>query len=68
VPLDPPEPPVSIRLTLDEALTLLASLEDARDALIDSRHLAVVLSIETEIRLLSRRLQFQDPEGSGDDH
>lgn len=40
----PPEPPEEVRYSLDEALTLLAVLEDARDALIDSRHLAVVVA------------------------
>ena len=49
--------------SLDEALTLLAALEDARDALIASGHLAVVVSVEAEIRRLSRRLGFRDPEG-----
>ena len=38
---------------LEEALELLATLEDARDALIGSGHLAVVLTIEGQIRLLS---------------
>ncbi|HEY7042246.1 MAG TPA: hypothetical protein VH419_01120 [Nocardioidaceae bacterium] len=60
---DLPEPPPAIRYSLDEALSLLAALEDGRDALIDSGHLAVVVSVEAEIRLLSRRLGFDDPEG-----
>ena len=46
---------------LDEALTLLAALEDARDALIESGHLAAVVAVEAEIRLLNRRLGFGDP-------
>ena len=58
------EPPEEIVLTLDEALTLLAALEDGRDALIDSGHLAVVVAIESEIRLLSRRLGFDDDGGT----
>jgi hypothetical protein len=58
-----PRPPRDIRLSLDEALALLADLEDARDALIDSDRLAVVVAIEAQIRLLSRRLGFDDPEG-----
>ena len=61
------EPPNEVHYSLDEALTLLAALEDARDALIDSRHLAVVVTVETEIRLLSRRLGFIEPEGGSDD-
>ena len=56
------EPPDEIRYDLDEALVLLAALEDARDALIDSGHLSVVVSVESEIRLLSRKLGFDDPE------
>jgi hypothetical protein len=53
------EPPREVWYTLDEALTLLASLEDARDALIHSRQLATVVGIENEIRLLSRKLGFE---------
>jgi hypothetical protein len=53
-------------MSLDEALDLLADLEDARDALSDSRHLTVVVAVESQIRLLSRRLGFADPYG-GDD-
>ena len=63
---DEQEPPAQIRYDLDEALVLLAALEDARDALIDSGHLAVVVSIENEIRALSRKLGFDDPAGGTD--
>lgn len=52
--------------TLEEALTLLAALEDARDVLIASSHLAVVVTVENEIRILSRRLGFDDPLGGKD--
>jgi len=48
------EPPEAVTYTLGEALTLLAALEDARDALIESDRLAVVVMIENEIRLLGR--------------
>jgi hypothetical protein len=58
------EPPPRITLDLDEALQLLGALEDARDALTDSRHLTVVADIEDQARLLSRRLGFDDPDGS----
>ena len=57
------EPPVAIRYSLAEALDLLADLEDARDVLIDSDRLAAVVVIEAQIRLLSRRLGLEDPEG-----
>ena len=59
-------PPKEVRYSLDEALTLLATLEDARDALINSGHLAVVVAVESEVRLLSRKLGFEDPEGGSD--
>ena len=65
-PTDAGGPPEALSYTLDEALTLLAALEDARDGLIDSRHLAEVVSVETEIRVLSRKLGFDDPEGGTD--
>ena len=63
-PLD--GPPAQIELSLDEALDLLADLEDARDALSDSRHLTVVVAVKGQIRLVSRKLGFADPHG-GDD-
>jgi hypothetical protein len=44
-------------------LGLLAVLEDARDALIESHRLVVVVSMEAQIRLLSHKLGFDDPEG-----
>jgi hypothetical protein len=46
-------------------LGLLADLEDARDALIDSRQLAVVVGVERQIRELGRKLGFED-EGDAD--
>ena len=61
-------PPASIVLSLDEALDLLGDLEDARDALSDSRHPTVVVAIEGQIRLLSRKLGFADPYGGDDAH
>ncbi len=54
------EPPRHVWYDLDEALDLLADLEDARDALLDSGHLTVVVAIERQIRVLSRRLDFDD--------
>ena len=56
-------PPDAVRYGLEEALTLLAALEDARDASTVSGHFPVVIAIETEIRLLSRKLGFDDPTG-----
>jgi hypothetical protein len=61
-----PEPPDRISYTLDGALVLLGVREDARDALIDAGHLAVVVAAEDQIRLLNRKLGFDDPEGDAD--
>jgi hypothetical protein len=60
------EPPRHVWYDLDEALELLAVLEDARDALTDSGHLAVVVTLEAQIRTLSHRLDFDDPQGGPD--
>jgi hypothetical protein len=64
-PAEEVEPPPGVRYDLDEALALLADLEDARDALIESDRLTVVLNVEHQIRALSRRLRFED-EGDAD--
>lgn len=58
------EPPSQISYGLEEALSLLADLEDARDALIETRHLAIVVNLERQIRDLSRRLHFDEEGGS----
>ncbi|HVA60243.1 MAG TPA: hypothetical protein VNG13_06870 [Mycobacteriales bacterium] len=60
------EPPGALWLTLEEGLGLLAGLEDARDALILAGRLSVVVGVEDQIRLISRRLGFEDPEGGAD--
>jgi len=56
------EPPRHIWYTLDEALELLAVLEDARDDLIEVSRLAIVVVIEAQIRALSHKLDFDHPE------
>jgi hypothetical protein len=61
------EPPRHIWYTLDEALGLLADLEDGRDALIDSGGLATVVGIENQIRRLSRKLDLDEPGEDADD-
>ena len=58
-----PEPPSRIQLGLEEALDLLAALEEARDALIETDHLAEAVQVEHQIQLLSRRLGFNEPGG-----
>ena len=60
------EPPRHVWYSLEEALELLAVLEDARDALTDSGHLVVVVDVEAQVRDLNRRLDFADPEGDDD--
>lgn len=50
------EPPIVVVYDLDDALTLLAALEDVRDTLIESRYLVMVIVVETEIQALSRRI------------
>ena len=67
-PQTPTGPPLGIWLSLDEALDLLAELEDARETLIESDQLAAVVGIEDQIRLLSHKLGFDDPEGNADVH
>jgi hypothetical protein len=52
----PEEPPDSVTLGLEEALDLLASLEDSRDVLIDTDHFSVLSQVEHQIQILSRRL------------
>lgn len=54
------EPPTSVTYGLEEALELLAALEEARDTLRDTEHLAGVLTLEAQIQLLSRRLGFDN--------
>jgi hypothetical protein len=51
-------PPGEVALTLEQALDLLATLEDARDILIGSDHLSVLAQVEDQIQRLSRRLGF----------
>jgi hypothetical protein len=62
------QPPRYVWYTLQEALELLAALEDARDSLIDAGHLTAVVAVETQVRELNRRLDFDDPWGGADAH
>ena len=52
------EPPDQVRLGLDEALDLLATLEDARDVLVETDHLSVLAQVEHAIQRLSPKLGF----------
>lgn len=51
-------PPEGVDLTLEEALDLLAALEDARDVLVQTDHLSVLAQVEHEIQRLGRKLGF----------
>jgi hypothetical protein len=62
----PWEPPVDVAYGLEQALDLLAALEDSRDILIDSDHLSALSQIEQQIQILSRKLGFD--EGASDVH
>jgi hypothetical protein len=63
-----PEPAHYVWYTLEQALGLLAALEDARDSLIVAGHLTAVVAIEAQVRELNRRLDFDDPWGGADAH
>ena len=45
---------------LEEALDLLAALEDSRDVLVDSDHLSVLSQVEHQIQHLSRKLGIDE--------
>lgn len=63
---EPVGPPGSISYDLEAALELLAALDDARDALADSDHLAVLVEIEHQVALLGHRLGFASSSGGED--
>jgi hypothetical protein len=50
------EPPIAVEFDLEEALELIAALEDARDILIETDHLAVLAQVEHQIQRVSGRL------------
>jgi hypothetical protein len=62
-----PEPPDEVTYDLEEALELLTALEDTREVLAASDHLAVLAEIEHEVSRLLRRLGFGSPFGGEDD-
>ena len=55
-----PEPPERVALELEEALDLLAALEDSRDVLFDTDHLSVLSLVEHQIQHLSRTLLIDE--------
>jgi transcription initiation factor IIE alpha subunit len=62
----PAEPPGAVSYGLEEALELLAALEDARDALTESDHLAVLAQLEHQVARLSLKLGFGQSPGGED--
>lgn len=58
---EPAGPPEQIVFTIDEALDLLSHLEDARSSFEEAGMLDGSLLIEEPIRLVNRKLGFDDP-------
>jgi len=56
VPPAPKHPPDQVTFSLENALDLLAALEDSRDILVDTDHLAVLSQIEHQIQTLNHKL------------
>jgi hypothetical protein len=52
------EPPGRINYSLEDALELLAALEDSRDVLVTTDHLSVLAQVEHQIQVLGRKLGF----------
>jgi hypothetical protein len=50
------QPPDGVSFDLEEALYLLATLEDSRDVLIDTAHFSVLAQVEDQIQILSLKL------------
>jgi hypothetical protein len=63
--MTPEEPPSIVSYDLEEALDLLAALEDARDVLAGSNYLTVLIEVEHEIIMLSRKLGFDEGDRHG---
>jgi len=59
------EPPGEVRYSVEEALDLLAVLEEARDALITTDHLAEVSQLERTLQILNGRLGFDNGGSDG---
>jgi hypothetical protein len=64
---DEPQPPAAISYALDEALDLLADLEDASRTMLEADLLAAVIILDHQIALLTRKLGFDDTEGEPGD-
>ena len=60
------QPPERVEFDLDEALGLLAALEDARDVLNGTDFLSVLAQVEGQTQLLVRKLGLE-PGGADDE-
>ena len=58
-----PQPPDRITYDLEEALDLLAALEDALEVVAGTDYLGVVAEVESEVASLHRKLGFDHPGG-----
>lgn len=59
-----PQPPDRITYGLEEALELLAALEDALEVVVGTDYLGVVAEVENEVARLHRKLGFDHPGGA----
>ena len=57
------QPPDRITYDLEEALDLLAALEDALEVVAETDYLGVVAEVENEVARLHRKLGFDHPGG-----
>jgi hypothetical protein len=53
------EPPELVTLDLDEALELLAALQDSREILVRTDYLAVLAQVAYQLQLLEHKLGFE---------
>lgn len=60
------QPPDRITYDLEEALDLLAALEDALEVVVGTDFLAIVADVENEVARLHRKLGFDHPSGGED--
>lgn len=61
-----PQPPDRITYDLEEALELLAALEDALEVVATTNYLGVLAEVENEVSRLHRKLGFDHPSGGED--
>ena len=64
--MTPVEPPSRVTYDLEEALELLAALEDALEVVAGTDYLGVVAEVEHEVARLHRKLGFDRPSGGED--